>query len=392
MSAPKLLQIGPAVLLLWWPLASAYQDLHAELVPEALTPLEADESIARLSPALQIIPTAIELPTDPGAPEMSEVQAADTPVDAELPEFLHVTSQGRVILEAGLDGPTRSRWGLGPERIIEIDGGETWVVQAVDVNALPERLRELSQLSVQAYGPAAQGCEAQLSSYFELWTGFRGWIEDYSDLVNGEHADDPQHMIASILEQGDTWLVADLDRDGSEDCKDLRWARPTSLPPVVRYAAVELDDPPTMVPKVLRPTVAELEADYGQYAAAAPDMAEESPQTFRERTHRVRAWQQVDGPSTGTPSIEHHSFGFEDGSCGEGYDGGVSGWVDTDQGRRLAIDIEVQADQIEAVFDLDGDGELELLIRGEVGINLYSSAELLGIVHSSDVPYWGCRC
>jgi hypothetical protein len=278
-----------------------------------------------------------------------------------------------------------SRGGRATLTKSKVGGVETLsVVAPVTTGAMPEELRSWAGASVLVDGR----CRAKVVGFAEVSrvSGDPPGTEDYF-WAKAEQEDNPSLRIGpkprwtkSLVVEQNVTLAARIDTTG--DCKGV-WARWADETPVVtarevKNAAAE------------KAALADLFGDDATQEIEKDWKLTGGEGSWRDHAHvEVRTFDQ---PRTGERWI------FAQATTGIGGCGDPVGWkmaayrVEKDGTVHRVTDLPFANHHIDSVFDLDGDGQFELVVSDEEGTSL---VDLAGETHDEiSVQYftWGCGC
>jgi hypothetical protein len=354
-----------------------------EDTPEAVEPLEAE-------------------PPEPGPePELESAEPDDLGERLDGPDFMWVT---RPAYEGG--GPAvvlalepEAAWAAGAPRALAADGV---VTRPVDETALPPALAAIIGQRVDLYASHARVCTAVVGAP-QLIAEASGDLELLGSIDAGPYDDQPEPQRRSALatvvwEHGRQLLVAPLAMP--PECgsgRDLQWARAHGAPQIAPLEPTSGGRPRATLARrfLAQPKLIELaellEHDSGPVEGSA--LQEEDSSSRLRNDLIARRWLDGGEPMAVTVVTVGDDFSFE--GCGFGV---YPEWgIALTDGDGLPGPVHVGPyGQIAALFDLDGDGRLEVLVEhpdwGGRSLLTLTPEGLQPRSELEAVPFFGCPC
>lgn len=351
-------------------------------VPETIV-----EVVPQIVPIVTPIPFAAPMPSDDlaGAYEFAFV------VDVPTPHLVLATAAelGDGAFEAIATGASHYR-GAPPDAFV---AQPVW--RDVDATRLPERARLAVGRHVRVYSAAGRVCVARIGRPVAV-SERSGKIEympddEVTELGEGEDATiDP----ASLWDDGRRLVVAPLE---GASCEGGIWARDIALSEPLVYIAEQDGDAPARLPSPVARRMVQRSTALQPIAAAFAEHVRgftDDAFTTRRLVDRLVGQRWIE-PTRGGELDVFTTDGDEFGGCG-GFD---PAWaaiaVDADGGPVEAVWADAHADYVQAVFDLDADGRLEVYAPSWLGPTHVFTLEPDGpreFAVLADVPYYGCPC
>ena len=326
--------------------------------------------------------------TEPSEAPEPVVEPAPAPAaPAGAAEFLFVTDAGIILSDAAERG-----WATG--RSFEPAGEVSYrAAKRVDTAALPTELWQLAGREYDLYGPEGKLCTARLGE-LRVVAQYDGW--GVAGLLGDEWYDQdpdeakPAAIRKALWEREDLWLVAAIAADGP--CEGALWARDAALPPPTILRQRPQSSAVTRARLAAFAESEELAETKRVYQEAYAQLAAEDPESLEyyddwatiEREHGAEVWAWVD--PQGQARVVGLEFGQPQEACGDF----MSSWITAlDYVRGDGFEPVEQPHRPRAIFDADGDGQLELLYRDEDGRRLVSPSLAAEISVDYD---WYCPC
>jgi hypothetical protein len=345
-----------------------------EMAAVVVEPSECSESVAVVEPAPVAEPTPVVEP-EPVVERASGVEPR---------EFMFVFDYGSyVVLESDVD----PRWGTG--ELFEPDGeADHRAAKRADPDRVPAALwaegRELA-----LYDGQGNVCAAKIERL--LVVAQYGWgteglgLDDWDEEKNEPIEHHPARVRRAVWNTQSHWLVGELE-DG---CATAVWARDASLPaPTIlkRSGEPNATTRARLAEFERSSAIADLRHEYEQFRSGpdATDGLEPWDVRMAHENPTVGAW--ID--SAGEARFVDLHYGFDDASCGSGYDTELASFEAVRDGGFVPIDETIAVD---AIFDADLDGRFERLYLDRMGMSLSSETEALDLAVSIDEDFM-CPC
>jgi hypothetical protein len=390
----RVFALAPYSLILCAPLAYSLGLHFAEGEHEASFVVEPATQLAEVpgEPVQEVVlvPVFMPTPAQPSEPaveaarptEATSVPLAESEIDSPVPEpgaFIFVRD-GELVLAEGVDGQA---WGRGAIRGTVRD--EVVARRQVDMKSLPEAFGALLETSIDLYGAEGRVCSVEIDG-FELIARYSGeahYIDEDQPTTSAER----RAILEEVFGGEDTWLTADYTATG--DCEGALWGRAASFPEPRLLAPIDAEGVAAAGKGLFLASswYRGAEEVYQDYLAGLDD--EERAETtdwraFTEEHLQIAVW---GDPEDETPELMSLSFGDPDSSCGEGFWENMSVSYVLDE--VAALNEHAHAPLPDAVFDLEGDGNLEFVYTYDEGVSFVDGS---GVTREAAVFWDGCPC
>jgi len=371
---------------------------HVEATRACMAEIAQPIAAADVAPVVVAVPTPVMLEPAAPADDMRGAYEFAFVVDVPTPHLVLAAESdlGPVVFEALATNAPHYRGEPADDQI------DKPVWRDLDTSRLPERAKHAIGRHVRVYSAAGRVCIARIgmpSLVSESW----GTVAYMADDDVREIEQDERTIIdpASIWDDGRRLVVAPLEGQGCTEAADHgapgTWARDVALSEPLVYIAQDVesgDDLPSPVARrmvqrsaALRP----ISAKFAEHVAAMTD----EPFTTRRFVDRLLGRRWIE-PMRGGELDVFTSDGEEFGGCG-GFD---PAWaaiaVDSEGSPVDPVWADATTDEVHAVFDIDGDGNAEVLAQTWLGTTrVYSLGEgdaPREIATLAEVPFFGCPC
>lgn len=375
------LLLGPLVYALSLDAAPA-AECTAELAEPA--PVTVVETVV-VEHCEQPVPVEVEVEVPPEPEPEPEVEL---PL-ADLAKFLFVTDAGIV-----LSSEAERSWGTG--RLFEPAGKVSFrAAKRANSTKVPAELWSMRGRSFDLYGADGKVCTARLGE-LRVVAQYAGW--SLGGVLGDEwYEEDPEGASKTEIRKGlwqrdDLWLVAQIASD--EPCKGALWARDAELPPPTVLRRSSASNPTVEARRVAFEKSEELAEAERSYRAEYAELAEHDPESLEYYSswdtivaqRGVELWSWLD--AEGRPQLVGLEFGEEMGGCGS-----LSSQLTALDFVRDEAFVPVEHGYAPAaIFDADGDGQLELLYDNEIGdVSYWLVSETLEQAVAVEED-WYCPC
>ena len=381
---------------------------HVEAERACLATAQVTAPVVQSEVVTQVVPvhTPVLLPSVVSAPTESTRGAYDFAFVIEMPAPYLVLASAADLGEAQFDAlavnPPHYRGEPADDSIDQ----PVW--RDLDVARLPERARLAVGRHVRVYSAAGRVCVARIGNPSLVSESF-GTVAYLPDDEVSELEQDGRTILdpASLWDDGRRAVVAPLEGVG---CEGGVWARDAALSEPLVYVAQDTADVDGLPSPVARRMVQRAPGLRPIITAFAEHVANFDDEVFTTRrlVDRLQGRRWIE-PTRGRELDVFSLDGEEFGGCG-GFD---PAWaaiaLDVDGSPTEPVWVDTQSDDVQAVFDLDGDGNAEVLAHSWLGptrvfattggeqhaTSQNASAgpnALREIASLGEVPFFGCPC